>query len=303
MKKTRFIPYGYTMREGRTIIQHDEAEVIRHIFESYINGASLKEIAEELTRSKIPYTEKTDIWDKARIARIIDNSRYLGSDEYDPIIDEEVFEEAVAAKTARQRNQLVKDSEAITLLRDRVRCAECGAPMVRHINSRRKTMESWTCQNDSCGIRVRISDGDLLRKITLLMNRIIDNTGLLVPRERQRKTDSPVVAQLQKEVDVELQRDQPSENYIISKISDIATQLYNETNAKERIAAQIARKRAMLMKPLETFSCNYFSDLIDNVLMGADGTVSLRTKTNTTISEGASENGSHKDTQEANLGD
>lgn len=74
MKKTRFIPYGYTIREGRTVIEHTEAEIIREIFDEYIKGASLKEIAESLTQRKIPYTEKTDTWDKARIARIIDNA-------------------------------------------------------------------------------------------------------------------------------------------------------------------------------------------------------------------------------------
>lgn len=46
MKKTRFIPYGYTIREGRTVIEHTEAEIIREIFDEYIKGASLKEIAE-----------------------------------------------------------------------------------------------------------------------------------------------------------------------------------------------------------------------------------------------------------------
>ena len=91
MKKTRFIPYGYTIREGRTVIEHTEAEIIREIFDEYIKGASLKEIAESLTQRKIPYTEKTDTWDKARIARIIDNAKYIGDDEYDPIIDEDTY--------------------------------------------------------------------------------------------------------------------------------------------------------------------------------------------------------------------
>lgn len=45
MKKTRYIPYGYTMRNGRTVISGEEAEVIREIFKSYLNGASLKAIA------------------------------------------------------------------------------------------------------------------------------------------------------------------------------------------------------------------------------------------------------------------
>ena len=53
MKKTRFIPYGYTIREGRTVIEHSEAEIIREIFDAYIKGASLKDIAESLTQRKI----------------------------------------------------------------------------------------------------------------------------------------------------------------------------------------------------------------------------------------------------------
>ncbi len=294
MKKTRFIPYGYTMREGRAVIQHDEADIIRHIFSSYIDGSSLKEIAEELTRLKVPYTEKTDVWDKARIARIIDNSRYIGSGEYDPIIDEDVFEEAVAAKTARQRNQLLKDSEAIALLRDHVKCAKCGYPMVRRINSKRKTQESWTCINDECGFRVRISDTELLTKINLLMNRLISNTDLLIPRQRQKRQDSPIIATLQREIDEELQREQPSESFVISKIGDIASQLYNETNAKAMVTAQITRKRAMLMKPEEFFSCTNFSDLISIVTLDEGGKVTLRTKTDTCISEGDSEHGSNQ---------
>ena len=77
MKKTRFIPYGYTVRNGKTVIEHAEADIIKEIFEQYVNGESLKDIAESLTARRIPYTEKTDVWDKARIARIIDNAKYM----------------------------------------------------------------------------------------------------------------------------------------------------------------------------------------------------------------------------------
>ena len=84
MKKIRYIPYGYTMRNGRTVIAQDEATVIREILRAYINGASLQSIAELLTERKIPYRERTDVWDKARIARIIGNAKYSGDGEYDP---------------------------------------------------------------------------------------------------------------------------------------------------------------------------------------------------------------------------
>ena len=291
MKKTRFIPYGYTIREGRTVIEHKEADIIREIFDEYIKGASLKDIAESLTQRKIPYTEKTDVWDKARIARIIDNAKYIGDEEYDPIIDEDTYEGAVSMKAARQRNTVQKECEGIALLRNRVKCAECGSPMVRRICSKRHVKESWTCTNAECGKRLRISDGDLLMKITLLINRIIDNTELMIPKPKLRPVDSPTVANLQRQIDDELQSDRPSEGYIIGKVSKIASQLYKETQANKMIVAQIARKRAMLMKPQESFNCDYFTDLIDYITLSSSGNVTLHTKVETEITEGEDENG------------
>lgn len=289
MKKTRFIPYGYTIREGRTVIEHTEAEIIREIFDEYIKGASLKDIAENLTQRRIPYTEKTDVWDKARIARIIDNAKYIGDEEYDPIIDEDTYEGAVSMKAARQRNTVQRECEGIALLRNRVKCEDCGSPMVRRICSKRHIKESWTCQNAECGKRLRISDGDLLQKITILMNRIIENSELLIPKPKTRMVDSPTVANLQRQVDAELGKDHPSEEYIVEKISDIASQLYKETQAKKIIVAQIARKRASLMKPQENFNCEYFSDLIDYITLSSSGKVRLHTKVGTEITEGENE--------------
>ena len=289
MKKTRFIPYGYTIREGRTVIEHNEAEIIREIFDEYIKGASLKDIAENLTQRRIPYTEKTDVWDKARIARIIDNAKYIGDEEYDPIIDEDTYEGAVSMKDARQRNTVQKECEGIALLRNRVKCEDCGSPMARRICSKRHVKESWTCQNAECGKRLRISDGDLLQKITILMNRIIENSELLIPKPKTRIVDSPTVASLQRQVDTELKKDHPSEEYIVDKISDIASQLYKETQAKKIIVAQIARKRASMMKPQENFNCDYFSDLIDYITLSSSGKVRLHTKVGTVITEGENE--------------
>lgn len=289
MKKTRFIPYGYTIREGRTVIEHTEAEIIREIFDEYIKGASLKDIAENLTQRRIPYTEKTDVWDKARIARIIDNAKYIGDEEYDPIIDEDTYEGAVSMKAARQRNTVQKECEGIALLRNRVKCEDCGSPMVRRICSKRHVKESWTCQNAECGKRLRISDGDLLQKITILMNRIIKNSELLIPKPKTRIVDSPTVANLQRQVDAELGKDHPSEEYIVEKISDIASQLYKETQAKKIIVAQIARKRASMMRPQENINCDYFSDLIDYITLSSSGKVRLHTKVGTEITEGENE--------------
>ena len=288
MKKIRYIPYGYTMRNGRTVIAQDEAAIIREIFSAYINGASLQSIAELLTERKIPYSERTDVWDKARIARIIGNAKYIGDGEYDPIIEEEQYEEAAAVKTARQRNTF------------EVRCAECGASMRRRVSSKHRIRESWECANPDCGQRIRISDTHLLEKVTILMNRIITNSYLLIPRPKKRKELSAEAQRINREIDAELERHDPSDALIIVKTIEMAERLYAESDANLQIAASIARKRVSLMTPQEEFSPAYFSDIAAYLTLGSGGKVILHTKTDVEI--GDEENECNQDTQENNIG-
>ena len=294
MKKIRYIPYGYTMRNGRTVIAQEEAAVIREIFSSYISGASLQSIADLLTVQKIPYSERTDVWDKARIARIISNAKYIGEGEYDPIIDEEQYEEAAAVKTARQRNTFKKNLEGINLLRDRVRCAACGAPMRRRVSNKHRIRESWECTNADCGERIRISDSHLLEKVTILMNRIIANSYLLIPRPKKRKELSAEAQRINREIDAELERDDPSDALIIVKTIEMAERLYAESDTHLQIAASIARKRVSLMTPQEEFNPAYFGDIIAYITLGSGGQVILHTKTDAEI--GDDENECNKDT-------
>ncbi len=112
---------------------------------------------------------------------------------------------------------------------------------------------------------------------------------LLIPKPKTRIVDSPTVANLQRQVDAELGKDHPSEEYIVEKISDIASQLYKETQAKKIIVAQIARKRASMMKPQGNFNCDYFSDLIGYIALSSSGKVRLHTKVGTEITEGENE--------------
>ena len=285
MKKIRYLPFGYAVRNGHTVIDQQEAETVRGIFTAYIQGASLKEIAEDLTAKNIPYTERTCVWDKARISRILENAKYAGDEEFEAIIDENTYEEAVAVKSARCWNQAVAECEGIRQLRDHIRCGNCGAPMLRHINSKRAVRESWTCSSAACGLRVRISDGELLQKVTLLMNRIIANADLLPPHETARRTESPAVQALQQQIANEMSREQPDEQQVVDLLCEIAGQLYRQTDAKTQIAAQIARKRAALMHPQDAFNSACFSSLIDAVSLSAGGSVILHTKTQTEIYE------------------
>lgn len=288
MKKTRYLPYGYTMRGGRIEVDQTEASIIREIFETYVNGLSLKEIADSLTARQIPYTEKTAVWDKARIARIIDNAKYTGDGEYDPIIAEQTYEYAVASKNARQRGDRRIDGQAVSFLRTRVRCEACGSPMVRGYRAKAVIPESWKCQNPLCGRRVRISDRQMVEKTLILVNRIIENGDLLIPAQKERYRDSQQVTELNNQVLQELAHPYPSEDRIIQMVSEISRQIYNEGSIKQMILARIARKRASMMHPSEQFDPNAFRKLVSFLTLDMDGKVTLHTVTETTISEGAS---------------
>lgn len=160
---------------------------------------------------------------------------------------------------ARKNNPDKDERPEIVALRDKVMCGKCGAPMQRRLNAQRKIKTCWGCTNPECGCRVRIDDSELLRRVTLLMNRIIENTELLIPRKDSRKEDSPAVARIKEKIDEGLNETYPSEDYIITMIKDLASQLYSEARAEETIAAQILRKRASGMRSLERFNSECFS--------------------------------------------
>ena len=135
MKKNRYIPYGYTMKNGRLSIEKTEAAVIRDIYEQYIRGSSLKEIADKLTREKVPYSEKMTDWGKARVARIIENKKYLGDERHDKIIDDSMYYEAAAVKASRLTAVPGNLNAEIAIIKPHVRCIRCGFPMMRKSNN------------------------------------------------------------------------------------------------------------------------------------------------------------------------
>jgi len=271
------------MRDGRTVIANQEAEIIREIFEAYIKGASLKDIADELTERKIPYTEKTCRWDKARIARILANAKYLGTEEYDPIVDEKMYDTAADLKAARLRNACEKENGAIELIRDSVRCDCCGYSMRRRISAKHRIRESWECTNPECGIRVRISDAQFIEVLTTLINRIILNIELLQPSPQKRYEPDLEITKVNNDIALELERDNPSERYIMEKTIEMASLMYKQTRTKCDLTASITKRMAQTMVVQDDFNPNYFSTLTSYISLGPQGKVAIHTKTETEV--------------------
>ena len=93
-------PFGYKMKLGEIVPQPQEAETVRSIYLQYLAGVSFKQLAEQLQTEDVPYDEDKS-WNKNMVARILEDSRYVGADLYPPIISAEQLQ---AVRERRKKN-------------------------------------------------------------------------------------------------------------------------------------------------------------------------------------------------------
>ena len=97
----RKLPFGYQMRMGESVRREPEAKAVQDIFLQYTLGASLKEIAEQMSKTGPTYdTGKS--WNKNMVARILGNPKYTGVDNYPKLVDIKLFEAAAAKRQTKQ---------------------------------------------------------------------------------------------------------------------------------------------------------------------------------------------------------
>ena len=75
---------------------------MQDIFLQYTLGASLREIAEQMSKTDPTYDEGKS-WNKNMIARILENSKYTGVDSYPKLVDIKLFEAAAEKRPTKQR--------------------------------------------------------------------------------------------------------------------------------------------------------------------------------------------------------
>lgn len=98
----RKLPFGYQMRMGEIARNEPEANAVQDIFLQYTLGASLKEIAEQMSKTGPAYDEGKS-WNKNMISRILENPKYTGADSYPKLVDIKLFESAAEKRQTKQR--------------------------------------------------------------------------------------------------------------------------------------------------------------------------------------------------------
>lgn len=71
--------YGYdTSLDGELIINHNEAAIVRWIFDRYLSGDSLGKIAARLEEQGIPSPTGKPKWNREALNKLLSNEKYTG---------------------------------------------------------------------------------------------------------------------------------------------------------------------------------------------------------------------------------
>ena len=161
------------MQNGEIAANPKEVLAVITIFSEYLKGKSLLEIAKQMD---VPYCDGA-VWNKNMVKRIIENEKYLGTDKYPQLIDEEIFRRANATRVSKATSLCVITDD-LQEIRNRTFCKECGNRLFRKGGNTRS--EKWDCCRKECyPLDYRLTDQMLIGAILNVMNSVIANPSLL----------------------------------------------------------------------------------------------------------------------------
>ena len=216
----RKIPFGYEVRGGLIQPHPQEADAVRCIFRQYQAGASLLAIAEDMTRQGIRYHQHTAAWNKNMVKRILENSKYIGADNWPRLVSDEDFTAAQRLRT--ERSTYAPLSTDIRPIQGKVVCGLCGGKMIR--GNRSHGLVHWKCQNPGCGQSISLNDealAGLLRELAQAPHLLI------IPEPRQTGVDMEAV-RLQNELTLALNRGDENPGHIKTLALAAAAQRYSQ---------------------------------------------------------------------------
>jgi len=177
MARNRVILFGYCMNNGEITTEPKEVYAVEEIFREYLNGSSFLQIAKLMESEKIRYSEDSDRWNKNMVKRIIENEKYLGTDKYPQIIDEDIFKRA-NEKRVQKATTLNLVCDDLQEIRKVTYCLECGEKLFRRTNG--KGREYWNCGNPDCfKYEYRLTDQMIIGAVLTVLNTAIANPSLI----------------------------------------------------------------------------------------------------------------------------
>ncbi|MCM1276526.1 MAG: recombinase family protein [Lachnospiraceae bacterium] len=282
-------PFGYDYSDGKLQINPEKAKIVKQIFDWYVSGIGLNEIAVRLNSLGV----RKEIWRHGTIRCILTNERYIGdrllqkryttdtlpfktainrgekpqyyvSDTHEPIIEKSVFD--AAQKIFSQREKPSGYAADNSPFRGKIHCGNCGATF------RLKTRTNgarWVCRNhdqsaDNCNIR-QIREDEFRIAFVRLWNKLQAHyKAILAPMFRQletlfekEKSGNVQLAELRKEI-----ADIKQQSYLLTMLNSQGT--LDSAYFKER-TQELDRKLITAQKQLHASLDDKDSERLDEL--------------------------------------
>lgn len=128
------VPYGYRVENKRLLIDENQAEVIRYIYQQYANGKVAREIIDDLTARGILFHGKPLAINT--LYRMIRSEKYIGinrhgeevyTNRYPPIVSESLFYQVQAILAKNTTGSASRHADF--MLKGKLYCGYCGHKM------------------------------------------------------------------------------------------------------------------------------------------------------------------------------
>lgn len=238
MPKNRTIPFGYCMRNGELKPELTEAEAIKDIFSEYLSGKSFLQIARLMECKNIRYSLDSDKWNKNMVKRIIENEKYLGTERYPRLVDDDTYEKANKQRV-KKATALCEIPDELQEIRNHTYCSECGHRLSRAGGNTRT--ERWDCKNEECSkLEFRLTDAIIIDAIRNVINKVIaDPTLIHSDKEVSSYKPSLNVIRQQSEIDQMVDSQQIDYDRVKAEIIKLAQMKYDcctYSDSKEKTA-------------------------------------------------------------------
>lgn len=186
----RHMPLGYRIVDGRAETVPEEAEIVKTVFQEYLNGVSTYRIAKSLTEQGVLNASHKPSWNHATVGKMLENAKYMGDDFHPPLIDRTRFEQ-VRCKRREKAESLGRTAQPNsfanrTLFGGWLYCGACGEPYRRYVEHGGQTGETikWKCRhyiwkNRVCCRNIFLTDEQIESAFIRIINRVIKTPALL----------------------------------------------------------------------------------------------------------------------------
>ncbi len=280
-------PYGYrNAGGGRLEIVPEEAEVIRWVFESYLNGQGIVTIAEEMNRRGVPKKHGEAAWIPYAVACWLRNEKYTGNtlcqktfttgfpyisvknrgevdqfyieNSHPAIISQEIFDKVQAL---RKKKKAPASAPSKFPLTRKMICGKCGATFYRTVD--RHGANNWVCSGHKDGNRngkgacpnLSVRERDIYTAFIRMYNKLRLHEGIILRPALDQMEALESAVQRENPAMLEVNRaiaQATEQNYKISKLR--ASGLLDADACAAKLAAldaqltQLRAKRRRLLR-------------------------------------------------------